>query len=109
MSKYAARVAAVKVSKERMYDIIRFPIITEKASLAAEHNQVAFKVPMDASKPEIRQAVETLFDVKVAGVNTLVQKGKEKRFRGRLGQRTDTKKAYVSLAEGQQIDTGVGA
>ncbi|MAJ63329.1 MAG: 50S ribosomal protein L23 [Alphaproteobacteria bacterium] len=108
MSKYAARVAAVKVSKERMYDIIRFPIITEKASLAAEHNQVAFKVPMDASKPEIRQAVETLFDVKVAGVNTLVQKGKEKRFRGIKGRRSDVKKAVVTLAEGQSIDVTTG-
>ena len=108
MSKYAARVAAVKVSDERMYDIIRSPIITEKTSIAAEHNQVAFQVPMDASKPEIRQAVEKLFNVKVTGVNTMVQKGKIKRFRGIQGKRADIKKALVTLAEGQSIDVTTG-
>ncbi len=108
MSKYAARVAAVKVSDERMYDIIRSPIITEKTSIAAENNQVAFQVPMDASKPEIRQAVEKLFNVKVTGVNTMVQKGKTKRFRGIQGKRADVKKALVTLAEGQSIDVTTG-
>ena len=108
MSKYSARVAAVKVSDERMYDIIRSPIITEKTSIAAENNQVAFQVPMDASKPEIRQAVEKLFDVKVTGVNTMVQKGKTKRFRGIKGKRADVKKALVTLAEGQSIDVTTG-
>ena len=108
MSKYSARVAAVKVSDERMYDIIRSPIITEKTSIAAENNQVAFQVPMDASKPEIRQAVEKLFDVKVTGVNTMVQKGKTKRFRGIQGKRADVKKALVTLAEGQSIDVTTG-
>ena len=108
MSKYAARVAAVKVSDERMYDIIRSPIITEKTSIAAENNQVAFQVPMDASKPEIRQAVEKLFNVKVTGVNTMVQKGKTKRFRGIKGKRSDVKKALVTLAEGQSIDVTTG-
>ena len=108
MSKYSGRVAAVKVSDERMYDIIRSPIITEKTSIAAENNQVAFQVPMDASKPEIRQAVEKLFDVKVTGVNTMVQKGKTKRFRGIKGKRADVKKALVTLAEGQSIDVTTG-
>ena len=108
MSKYSARVAAVKVTDERMYDIIRSPIITEKTSIAAEHNQVAFQVPMDASKPEIRQAVEKLFNVKVTGVNTMVQKGKIKRFRGIQGKRADIKKALVTLAEGQSIDVTTG-
>lgn len=108
MSKYSARVAAVKVTDERMYDIIRSPIITEKTSIAAENNQVAFQVPMDASKPEIRQAVEKLFDVKVTGVNTMVQKGKTKRFRGIKGKRADVKKALVTLADGQSIDVTTG-
>jgi large subunit ribosomal protein L23 len=103
-----SKAAKVKVSQERMYDLIRSPMITEKASVVAEHNQVVFKVPMDATKPEIKQAVEGLFDVKVAGVNTLVQKGKQKRFRGNMGKRSDQKKAIVTLAEGQSIDVTTG-
>jgi large subunit ribosomal protein L23 len=87
-----------------MFNIIRSPVITEKATTLSEHGQVAFRVAMDASKPEIKAAVEGLFGVKVLGVNTLVQKGKRKMFRGRPGQRSDTKKAYVRLAEGQSID-----
>ncbi len=98
----------VTVSKERLYERIRRPIVTEKSTLGSEHNQVAFQVPMDASKPEIKAAVEGLFSVKVKAVNTLRQKGKVKRFRGRLGKRADTKKAYVTLEEGHSIDVTTG-
>lgn len=96
------------ISKERMYDIIRSPVITEKSTLITQFNQVTFKVPLDATKPEIKQAVESLFEVSVTGVNTLVQKGKTKRFKGIKGRRSDTKKAIVTLAEGQQIDVSTG-
>jgi large subunit ribosomal protein L23 len=96
------------ISKERMYDIIRAPVITEKATMGSEHNQVTFKVPLDASKPEIKAAVEGVFGVKVTAVNTLVAKGKVKRFRGRVGQRSDVKKAVVTLAEGNTIDVTTG-
>lgn len=98
----------VTISKERMYDIIRAPVITEKATMGSEHRQVTFKVPLDASKPEIKLAVEGIFGVKVEGVNTLVAKGKVKRFRGRIGQRSDVKKAIVTLAEGHTIDVTTG-
>ena len=98
----------VVISKERMYDIIRAPVITEKATMGSEHNQVTFKVPLDAIKPEIKAAVEGVFGVKVSAVNTLVVKGKTKRFRGRLGQRSDIKKAVVTLAEGHSIDVTTG-
>ena len=103
---YAKRV--VTVSKERLYELIRRPIVTEKSTLGSEHNQVAFEVPMDSSKPEIKIAVEGLFSVKVKAINTLRQKGKVKRFRGRLGKRADTKKAYVTLEEGHSIDVTTG-
>ena len=93
---------------ERTYDIILGPVITEKATLLSEHNQVAFRVAMTATKPEIRKAIEELFGVKVTGVNTLRVKGKTKRFRGRLGRRSDYKKAIVTLAEGQSIDYTAG-
>ena len=96
------------ISKERMYDIIRGPVITEKSTLGSEHGQVTFRVSMDATKPEIAAAVEGLFDVKVNAVNTLRQSGKVKRFRGRLGRRVETKKAMVTLAEGQSIDVTTG-
>jgi large subunit ribosomal protein L23 len=96
------------ISKERMYDIIRAPVITEKATMGSEHNQVTFKVPLDASKPEIKAAVEGVFNVKVTAVNTIVAKGKVKRFRGRVGQRSDVKKAIVTLAEGNTIDVTTG-
>lgn len=96
------------ISKERMYDIIRAPVITEKATMGSEHGQVTFKVPLDASKPEIKAAVEGVFGVKVTAVNTLRAKGKVKRFRGRIGQRSDVKKAVVTLAEGQTIDVTTG-
>ena len=98
----------LKVSRERMYDLIRKPLITEKTTRISEHNQVAFEVPLDATKPEIRIAVETLFEVKVEAVNTIRAKGKQKRFRGRIGQRSDRKKAMVTLAEGQSIDVTTG-
>ena len=97
-----------KITRERMYDVIRAPVITEKSTVMSEHGQVAFRVSQDATKPEIKQAVETLFNVKVTAVNTLVQKGKTKRFRGIPGKRSDQKKAIVTLAEGQSIDVTTG-
>jgi large subunit ribosomal protein L23 len=99
---------AIKISNERMYDLVRAPVITEKATLGSEHGQVVFKVPLDATKSEVAAAVEGIFKVKVTAVNTLRQKGKLKRFRGRPGQRSDVKKAYVTLAEGQTIDVATG-
>ena len=98
----------VTVSGERLYELIRRPLVTEKSTLASEHNQVAFEVPVDASKPEIKTAVEGLFKVKVKAVNTLRQAGKVKRFRGRLGRRPEVKKAYVTLEEGHSIDITTG-
>jgi len=102
------RKPAIKIDQERMYDIIRAPVITEKATMGSEHHQVTFKVPLDATKPEIKQAVEGVFNVKVKAVNTLIQKGKVKRFRGTIGKRSDVKKAVVTLVEGQSIDVGTG-
>lgn len=98
----------VKLSKERMYDLVRAPVITEKATLGSQHNQVSFKVPLDARKPEIKAAVEGVFNVKVTAVNTSILKGKRKIFRGRPGQRSDVKKAMVTLAEGHSIDVTTG-
>ena len=92
----------------RHYDVILSPLITEKATALSEKNQVVFKVLLDATKPEIKAAVEGLFNVKVLAVNTLVVKGKTKRFRGREGRRSDWKKAMVRLAEGQSIDLTTG-
>lgn len=92
----------------RHYDVIVAPHITEKSTLLSEHNAVVFKVTQDATKPQIKAAVEALFDVKVIGVNTLVQKGKTKRWRGRPYTRSDIKKAVVTLAEGQSIDVTTG-
>ncbi len=92
----------------RSLAIVRRPVITEKATLGSEHNQVTFRVAMDATKPEIKQAVEALFKVKVRAVNTLRVKGKVKRFRGRLGRRVNYKKAIVTLAEGHSIDVTTG-
>jgi large subunit ribosomal protein L23 len=97
-----------QISKVRAYDIVRSPVITEKATLASEHNQVTFRVPLDASKGEIAAAVEAVFSVKVKAVNTLRQLGKSKRFKGFVGKRSDYKKAIVSLAEGQSIDVTTG-
>ena len=90
------------------YDVILSPVITEKSSAASEFNQVVFKVRRDASKPEIKAAIEQLFKVKVTKVNTLNVQGKTKRFRGMLGKRSDFKKAIVTLAEGQSIDITTG-
>ncbi|HEX4891151.1 MAG TPA: 50S ribosomal protein L23 [Alphaproteobacteria bacterium] len=96
------------MNRERMYDIILSPVITEKATMASEHNQVTFRVANDATKTEIKAAVEKLFDVKVKAVNTLNQVGKQKRFRGKLGKRSDYKKAIVSLVDGHSIDVTTG-
>lgn len=104
----SAQHRAANMSREAMYEIVRAPVITEKATLLTERSQVVFRVAIDASKPEIKRAVETLFGVTVLGVNTLVQKGKAKRFRGRPGKRSDVKKAYVQLQEGQSIDLTTG-
>lgn len=90
------------------YDIILSPVITEKSTLGAEHNQVTFRVPLSATKPQIKKAVEGLFDVKVQSVNTLRQKGKVKRFRGIKGKRPDVKKAMVTLVDGHSIDVTTG-
>ena len=106
MSRYSPNKETV--SKERMMEILRRPVITEKATLMAEHNQVSFFVPMDANKFEVKTAVEELFKVKVTSVNTFIAKGKAKRFRGRPGTRADAKKAVVTLAEGETIDVTTG-
>ena len=92
------------LSREAMFEIIRGPLITEKMTILNEQNQVGFKVAINATKPQIAAAVETLFSVKVIAVNTLIQKGKTKRFRGRPGVRSDLKKAIVTLAPNQSID-----
>jgi large subunit ribosomal protein L23 len=94
--------------KAKLYDVIRKPIITEKATMASEHGAVVFEVAPDATKPLIKEAVESLFGVKVKAVNTTITKGKVKRFRGQLGKRKDVKKAYVTLEEGNTIDVTTG-
>lgn len=91
-----------------LYDVITSPLVTEKSTTQSEHNQVAFIVNKTATKTTIKQAVELVFNVKVDAVNTLVQKGKKKRFRGRLGQQSDRKKAIVTLVKGQTIDIASG-
>ena len=96
------------MTPERACDIILSPVITEKATELSAHNQFAFRVAKDATKPQIRAAVETLFGVKVTGINTITVKGKVKRFRGRPGRRPDIKKAVVRLAEGQSLDYTAG-
>lgn len=96
------------MSLTKHYDVILSPVITEKATLGGENNQVTFKVAIDSTKPEIRAAVEAIFDVKVKSVNTLRQEGKVKRFRGVIGKRAEYKKAIVTLAEGQHIDVTTG-
>ena len=92
----------------RYYDVIISPVITEKATLASERNQVMFKVARRATKPQIKEAVEKLFDVKVKSVNTLRRRGKWRTFRGRYGRTSDTKRAVVTLEEGQTIDVTTG-
>ena len=94
--------------KEQHYDAIVSPVITEKSTIAAENNQIVFKVANDATKPHIKEAVEALFNVKVRAVNTLVTKGKNKRFRGRPYTRSDVKKAIVTLEDGHSIDVTTG-
>lgn len=93
---------------EKHYDTLVAPVITEKSTIASENNQIVFKVAKTATKPEIAEAVERLFKVKVTAVNTLVTKGKSKRFRGRPYRRSDVKKAVVTLAEGHTIDVTTG-
>jgi large subunit ribosomal protein L23 len=95
-------------SDPRHYDVILSPVITEKATNASEHNKVIFKVAMDATKPQIKEAVERLFDVKVKSVNTLRRRGKWKIFKGRVGRTSDSKRAVVTLQEGQTIDVTTG-
>jgi large subunit ribosomal protein L23 len=97
-----------KAVENRHYDVVLAPHITEKATLLSDHNAVVFKVAKDASKPEIKAAVEALFSVTVTGVNTIVQKGKTKRWKGAPYKRSDVKKAIVTLANGQSIDVTTG-
>ena len=98
----------MSTSDPRHYDVIIAPVITEKATMASEHNKVMFKVARTATKPQIKEAVEKLFDVKVKSVNTLVRKGKTKVFRGNFGSQSDTKRAIVTLEEGHRIDVTTG-
>ena len=95
-------------AKTEHYDVIRKPIITEKSTMASEAGAVVFEVAIDSTKPQIKEAVEGLFGVKVKAVNTSITKGKVKRFRGQLGRRKDVKKAYVTLEEGNTIDVTTG-
>jgi len=95
-------------TKPEHYDVIVKPIITEKATMASEANAVVFQVRRDATKPLIKEAVEALFGVKVKAVNTTITKGKVKKFRGKIGQRSDVKKAYVTLEAGNTIDVATG-
>ncbi len=96
------------MSKEKYYDIVRSPVITEKSTMMSEHNKVMFNVARSASKPEIKEAVEALFGVKVKTVNTLLRKGKVKRFRNTIGKQSDVKKAIVTLEDGQTLDVTGG-
>jgi len=95
-------------AKTEHYDVIRKPLITEKSTMASENGAVVFEVAIDSTKPQIKEAVEGLFGVKVKAVNTSITKGKVKRFRGQLGKRKDVKKAYVTLEEGNTIDVTTG-
>ena len=95
-------------TQAKHYDVIRKPVITEKATMASENGAVVFEVHIDSNKPQIKEAVESLFGVKVKAVNTTITKGKVKRFRGQLGKRKDVKKAYVTLEEGNTIDVNTG-
>jgi large subunit ribosomal protein L23 len=96
------------MSTEQYYDVIRAPVITEKATIASENNQIVFRVAIDADKKVIKEAVEALFDVKVRAVNTLRRKGKAKRFRGIPGRQNEMKKAIVTLEDGHSIDVTTG-
>ena len=98
----------MSTSDPRHYDVILSPVITEKATMASERNQVVFKVARTATKPQIKEAVEKLFDVKVKRVNTLIRKGKIRVFKGRPGEQQDSKRAVVTLEEGHRIDVTTG-
>ncbi|HEY5279118.1 MAG TPA: 50S ribosomal protein L23 [Pseudolabrys sp.] len=98
----------MSTSDPRHYDVIIAPVITEKATMASEHNKVMFKVSRTATKPQIKEAVEKLFDVKVKSVNTLIREGKVKAFKGRIGQQSNVKRAIVTLEEGHRIDVTTG-
>ena len=98
----------MSTSDPRHYDVIIAPVITEKATMASEHNKVMFKVRRDATKPQIKEAIEKLFDVKVKSVNTLIREGKVKVFRNKVGQKSDVKRAIVTLEEGHRIDVTTG-
>ena len=110
MSKKTKKAAAPKdgALDPSLYDVLSAPMITEKATMASQYNQVMFRVPLSATKPDIKRAVEALFKVSVKAVNTSITKGKTKRFRGLPGRRSDVKKAIVTLAEGQSIDVTTG-
>ncbi len=95
-------------AKPEHYDVVRKPVVTEKATMASENGAVVFEVAIGSNKPQIKEAVEALFGVKVKAVNTTITKGKAKRFRGRMGKRADVKKAYVTLEEGNTIDVTTG-
>ena len=105
MAKAAKKQSQVDINH---YDVVLAPVITEKSTMLSEHNAVVFKVANDATKPQIKEAVEALWDVKVTGVNTIVTKGKTKRWKGRPYTRSDVKKAVVTLADGQTIDITTG-
>jgi large subunit ribosomal protein L23 len=98
----------MSTSDTRHYDVILAPVITEKATMASEYNKVIFKVAKTATKPQIKEAIEKLFDVKVKSVNTLTRQGKVKVFKNRLGRQSDFKRAIVTLEEGQRIDVTTG-
>ena len=95
------------ISNERTFEVIRSPLVSEKATFVSQFNYYVFKVSNDSNKLEIKQAVQNLFNVEVKSVNTLIQKGKQKRFRGKIGKRSAIKKAFVKLADGQTIDTSL--
>lgn len=104
MSSRTSKYNIKPISTERAYTIIKTPLVTEKATTGSQEGKVSFRVSIDASKAEIKQAVEKLFEVKVAAVNTSILKGKVKRFKNSLGKRSDVKKAVVTLVEGQTLD-----
>ena len=95
------------ISNERTFEVIRSPLVSEKATFVSQFNYYVFKVSNDSNKLEIKQAVQNLFKVEVKSVNTLIQKGKQKRFRGKIGKRSAIKKAFVKLVDGQTIDTSL--
>ncbi len=97
-----------RISHERMYEVIRSPVVTEKSTFISEYNQIVFNVAIDSNKREIKEAIETLFKVKVKNVNTLRQNGKIKRFKGTVGKRPEYKKAFITLEEGNSIDVTTG-